>query len=113
MPRRLRALQDFSPAPGSLFEIPLKLNEVVELIEDGDAPDGWLLVQSGRRLTGLVGTQGLVLTFLEEMRRRRTSGVRCRGNGGAGSRRARGGQRRRGGRPSRPVGTAAPGAARA
>ena len=68
MPRRLRALQDFSPAPGSLFEIPLKLNEVVELIEDGDAPDGWLLVQSGRRLTGLVGTQGLVpLTFLEEI----------------------------------------------
>ena len=38
------------------------------LIEDGDAPDGWLLVQSGRRLTGLVGTQGLVpLTFLEEI----------------------------------------------
>ena len=51
--RLFRALAAFEPAPGVLYEVPLRPDEVIELLEN-DAPDGWLFVRVPRGLEGLV-----------------------------------------------------------
>ena len=59
--RLFRALAAFEPAPGVLYEVPLRPDEVIELLEN-DAPDGWLFVRVPRGLEGLVPE-----SFLEEL----------------------------------------------
>ena len=55
--RRWKAIADFAPAPGAMWELPLKRNDEVATLpaSSGRAPTGWLLV---RHLTS--GLQGIV-----------------------------------------------------
>ena len=55
--RLFRALAAFEPAPGVLYEVPLRPDEVIELLEN-DAPDGWLFVRVPRGLEARSSASG-------------------------------------------------------
>ena len=44
-PRRVRALAEFQPAPGAMYEVPLAPGDIALAKLDREAPDGWVFVQ--------------------------------------------------------------------
>ena len=64
--RLFRALAAFEPAPGVLYEVPLRPDEVIELLEN-DAPDGWLFVRVPRR-PRWTSSRGIGLAISPELR---------------------------------------------
>ena len=52
--RRWRAVADFAPAPGALYELPLSRNDEVAVVSAAQAPEGWLFVRHESGVQGLV-----------------------------------------------------------
>ena len=81
--RLFRALAAFEPAPGVLYEVPLRPDEVIELLEN-DAPDGWLFVRVPRGLEGLVPESFLAAEGLDWRSARSSASGSCEGAGRGG-----------------------------